>query len=80
MDVFFQSEKTSSNHRRNTPIQTVENVFLFFVVNQTYEFRGFARMKAPGKRNTEEIRWMVPDKMKAEGRTFGDVIKVYLDF
>ena len=46
-------------------------------MNQTYEFRGFARMKAPGKRNSEEIRWMVPDKMKAEGRTFGDVIKVY---
>ena len=37
-------------------------------------------MKAPGQRNTEEIRWMVPDKMKADGRTFGDVIKVYLDF
>ena len=47
-----------------------------FVANQTYEFRGFVRMKAPGKRNTEEIRWMVPDKMKAEGRIFGDVIKV----
>lgn len=54
----------------------VENVFFFFIVNQTHEFRGFARMRAPAKRNEEEIRWKLPDKMKADGRSFGEVIKV----
>ena len=51
-------------------------MFFFFIVNQTHEFRGFARMRAPAKRNEEEIRWKLPDKMKAEGRSFGEVIKV----
>ena len=56
----------------------MENVFFFFIVNQTHEFRGFARMRAPAKRNEKEIRWKLPDKMKAEGRSFGEVIKVTL--
>ena len=60
----------------NWPFQEVENVFFFFIVNQSQRFRGFARMKAPAKRNKEEIAWKLPDKMKAHGFSFGEVIKV----
>ena len=51
-------------------------MFFFFIVNQSQRFRGFARMKAPAKRNKEEIAWKLPDKMKAHGFSFGEVIKV----
>ena len=51
-------------------------MFFFFIVNQSQRFRGFARMKAPAKRNKEEIMWKLPDKMKAHGFSFGEVIKV----
>ena len=53
-------------------------MFFFFIVNQSQRFRGFARMKAPAKRNKEEIMWKLPDKMKAHGFSFGEVIKVRL--
>jgi len=60
----------------NHAFSDVDNVFFFFIVNQSQRFRGFARMRAPAKRNTEEISWKLPDKMKAHGFSFGEVIKL----
>ena len=57
--------------------QEFENVYFFFIVNQSQEFKGFGRMRAPARRNTEDpIHWKLPDKMRQEGRTFGEILKV----